>query len=396
VSGDGDRGYIEWKPNKRTAEIREQFLTVVRSYPERGLPAPTVRDIFYDLIALYGHQKSDDLRKQLYYVARKARRAGLIEFSDITDDSEVSKSYGGYLDTAEFWTEMQSEAESFLLDFKTRQPVYLELFCEGKGKVQQLARIASKYHISVRSPGGYDSIQPKHALAMRAGRLWENTGKKTHILHMGDFDPDGLEIFEVFKEDALAFLGAHVTDDAEEVLTFDRIAVTLDQVPPGRQGTFDKTKVKEKNMRGKRWPHAYEAQLESLGVERILEIAREEVEAVLDLDLIEEDHERSKPMRRRLKETIRKHAEEAREESEEVEGEEDEETSESLANPSPPKPRHPAVLPEWLINDLAFGVEVAIDTKIRDAEELLNGRMPPEMRERFTQDARDRLARRLS
>ncbi len=187
------------------------------------------------------------------------------------------------------------------------------MLCEGKGKVQQLRQISRDYHIAIRSPGGYDALNKKFNLALRAAREWNYNGRPSHILHMGDFDADGLEIFDVFCEDVLAFLDAHILDDAEDVLTFKRIAVIPEQVPEERRKTFDKAKVKEKNYRGKRWPHPYDAQLESLGVERILEIAREEVENVLDLDQIERDKETSKPERERIRETMQRIAEEEEE-----------------------------------------------------------------------------------
>ncbi len=111
--------------------------------------------------------------------------------------------------------------------------------------------------MSVRSPGGYDSIAPKRDLALRAAQEWEETGRQTHVLHCGDFDPDGLEVYKVFKEDALAFLDAHLPggDDPEDVLVIERILALPEHVrdlPPERRPYFDHGKVKSKNHRGQR------------------------------------------------------------------------------------------------------------------------------------------------
>jgi len=320
AKGDGDRGYIEWKPDKRTQKLRDQVLTIVQTYPEQGLPAPTPRDVYYDVVSHYGYKKDPKLMRRIYYILRKARRAELIDFDAITDDTEASAWVGGYEDPAAFYRKMQHYTNGYTRHFEDNQDIHLELFAEGKGKVQQLARVASAYHIAVRSPGGYDRIAPKRELALRAAWEWEEYDRPTTVLHMGDFDPDGEEIYNVFVEDAHAFLSAHIDDDPEDVLTFKRIAVRPEQVPLARRGTFDLSAKHRDDTRAARWPHEYEVQLEALGVPRILEIAREEIEAVLDLDQIEADKEQSRPEREKIQANMRRLAEEA--EDEEAEDEE--------------------------------------------------------------------------
>jgi hypothetical protein len=137
---DADRGYIDWKPNKRTKEMLGQALEIVRSYSERGLPAPTPRDVLYDMVSYYGYGK--DIKEKLYRLLRKARRAKMIGFDDLTDDTGALKHVGGYRGVSDFWTKVQSRAYDYTRDLEDNQPVHLELLCEGKGKVQQLAQIS--------------------------------------------------------------------------------------------------------------------------------------------------------------------------------------------------------------------------------------------------------------
>jgi len=287
-SGQGDRGYITWKPNKRTKVEVEQLLTRLNFYLSRGLPAPTARDLFYDMHGIYGYPKTDAVRNKIYRLLRKMRRSKMIGFDAITDDSETAQSTKNYESPEDFFGQEERRAEAYALNLQANQPCVLEVFTEGAGKVAQLYQLTRNYHIPTRSPGGYDAIAPKRNLALRAAWEWERTGKRTHVLHCGDFDPDGEEIFRVLVEDAYAFFEAHVPTgtDLAEVLTFDRILTHYEQVielSEERRATFDPYTVKAKDHRGQRWPHNFTAQLESVGLEVIVPTVRREIEELRDL-----------------------------------------------------------------------------------------------------------------
>jgi hypothetical protein len=46
----GDRGYIDWTPRSDSKQLVEDILSVVHYYRDGGYPAPTVRDVYYDLL----------------------------------------------------------------------------------------------------------------------------------------------------------------------------------------------------------------------------------------------------------------------------------------------------------------------------------------------------------
>jgi hypothetical protein len=231
------------------------------------------------------------------------RRSKMIPFSAITDNSESALAVRNYSGPKDFFEAVEAQAGRYKFDLQKNQPDFLiEVFTEGKGKVQQIYELTHEYHIPVRSPGGYDSIAPKRELALRAAAEWKRTGRQTYVLHCGDFDPDGEELFRVFTEDAYAFLSAHLPpeEDVEDVLAFKRILTSYEQamrLPALRRAAFDRYEVKEQNHRGQRWPHTFTAQLESVGLENILPVVKEEIEALLDLDQLEEDRKQSTAQR---------------------------------------------------------------------------------------------------
>src|SRR5215208_1575499 len=88
---EGDRGFIDWSPRSDSKQVVEDILSVVHYYREGGHPAPTVRDVYYDLLGWYGashgYVKGEKLKRRVYRLLTKMRRAQMVAFSDINDDS---------------------------------------------------------------------------------------------------------------------------------------------------------------------------------------------------------------------------------------------------------------------------------------------------------------------
>jgi len=108
---DSDRGLVYWNPQKKSITFIEQLLTVVNYYREHNYPAPTVRDVYYDMIGRYGYAKGKALNKKVYRLLRKMRRVNEgpgekynIPFSAITDDSNKSLVIATHKDPEGFWT----------------------------------------------------------------------------------------------------------------------------------------------------------------------------------------------------------------------------------------------------------------------------------------------------
>src|SRR5262249_54395987 len=78
------------------------------------------------------------------------------------------------------------------------------------GMVPQLERVAHPFGVTVMSGGGFDSLTDKHKFAAAlAGH-----DRLTLVLHIGDHDPSGVNMFLAFLEDVEAFtrdLGGQAT-----------------------------------------------------------------------------------------------------------------------------------------------------------------------------------------
>ena len=92
--------------------------------------------------------------------------------------------------------------EDYGLNRQIGQPVYTIMACEAAGMVPQLAREAHPFGVSVMSGGGFDSITAKHDLAKEIAA----SDRPVRLLHIGDYDPSGVHVFNALDEDVRAFL----------------------------------------------------------------------------------------------------------------------------------------------------------------------------------------------
>lgn len=163
----------------------------------------------------------------------RARRAGLIRFTDIRDDGAEIVTAMGYRDAHELIATWRDDARYFRLDRQVGQPHRLLFMVEAAGMKPQIEAVARDYSIPVIASGGFDSLTAKRSLAMALG---EHDGL-TEVLHVGDHDPSGVHLFSSMAEDVAALI-AHtlVVNDIGDSgslpgdVLFTRLAVTPQQI----------------------------------------------------------------------------------------------------------------------------------------------------------------------
>ncbi len=297
----GDRGYIDWGPQKGSEELVGQILSVVHYYRDGGYPAPTVRDIYYRLLGVYGNShgyKKDDeaFKRRVYRFLRQMRRVRSgpykVEFSEVNDDSFTSLVTTSFRDPTAFWGRMKRQGSTYRKDLTTNQPTRVVIFTEGAGEVRQFQQVARDYHIPVYSGGGWDSLNLKYETGRRAADEHRRSSRQTVVLHAGDFDPDGAWLFRCFAEDALAFatdLGA-----PGDVMAIRRVMLHADQVPDYAKAPINRRLIKKMNHRGQQWPHDFKAELQGLDLPDRLRLMREAIEREVDHAQLEADRRKSR------------------------------------------------------------------------------------------------------
>ncbi|MGR3935264.1 hypothetical protein [Streptomyces sp. BRA346] len=209
-----------WRPKRETLRVLSAVDAVLDRYRDH-LPV-SLRQLFYVLLSDGVLEKTErDYKRMCEYVGM-ARRSGRIPWDMIRDDTQLAvnapPSFAGLED---FWMAVDAAVDDYRVDRQVGQPVRLELWCETAGMVPQLVRIGEEFGIACFSGGGFDGLAGKHDAAVRT----MSEGRKTRILHLGDYDQSGEHMFSSLAEDVIAFAEA-----AGGEVEFERVAVTPEQI----------------------------------------------------------------------------------------------------------------------------------------------------------------------
>jgi hypothetical protein len=138
----------------------------------------------------------------------RARRAGMVPESWVAD-GRASPGLVPYFDesadevAAAIARHVADAADDFALDPQRGQPVYVEVLCEAADLAPRLARVADPLGVPVYTGGGFDGLKGKRAFADRAMAR----DVPTVVLHVGDRDDHGDNIYIAAAEDAVAWAG---------------------------------------------------------------------------------------------------------------------------------------------------------------------------------------------
>lgn len=300
------RGYAKWNPKPETLYWVHQVSKVLDEY-EDYLPI-TLRQVFYDLVSR-GYEKSEEAYGRLGTWVARARRAQMLPFDAFSDEQGRAHEVMAWASADGFWEDVEENFEHYRRHRMNGQPIRVEVWSEATGIGKQLQRVAWRYGIPVYISRGYTSVTNIHALAERAMKF----DGHTVILHIGDYDPSGVGLFESLGEDVTAFVAQkrawadrEVVEDGRVILDklrdsgpwvrTVRVALTPEQIdehgietappkPAPRRGAGSK---KGTDSRSASWV-GESAQAEALPPDLLAQIVAEAIEAELDMDRFREE-----------------------------------------------------------------------------------------------------------
>lgn len=281
------RGYIgSYKPNTKTRVLLDQAQAVLDEY--RSYWPLTCRQIFYRMVGAHGYDKTEAAYGRLCHHLANARRGKIIPFDAIRDDGVTTYSLGHFDDRDAFLRHVRKLGEGYTRNKLAGQDIHLEVWCEAAGMLPQLYRVAEPYSVPVYSSGGFDSLTAKKRLADRICAI----GKEAIILHLGDYDPSGVSIFDAVAQDVEAFVMSDRPHGFVSV-EFERVALIEEQV---RRFDLPTAPAKASDSRSKNWTGGT-CQLEALPPDQIAAILTEAIDQRIDhkklgRDLGKEDSDR--------------------------------------------------------------------------------------------------------
>ena len=260
-------GYATWHPRRESLPLLNAIHETLSDY--RAVGPITLRQLFYVLVGREEIEKTERAYKRLGDFVSRARRASLISFDDIRDDGVTSAESLRFAGPEDFREDVLERAAYYRRDRQAGQPVRVEVICEAAGMVAQLHRVCAPWSVDVFSGGGFMSVTSIRDVALRAA----DRSVPTVVLHLGDFDPSGVSVFDRVREDVWAFAYA-------EGAEFDavRVALTEEQVADYGVATAP---PKPSDSRSKTWS-GETAQLEALPPDVIADILDAAIRRYLD------------------------------------------------------------------------------------------------------------------
>jgi len=259
----------------------------------------TARQIFYRMVATYGYPKTEKAATNLGEHLTRARRAEMIPFDHIRDDGIAVMAQAHYADENSFYKHIHDEGKSYKRDKLARQKMDVRVYCEAAGMMPQLERVCEPYSIPVYSCSGFDSVSAKYQLKEACWRAYTYQGRRTVILHLGDYDPSGESIFnDGLVEDIYAFLERDVPHkQPNEVAVFERVALRAGHI---ERFNLPTTPPKDSDSRTKNWQGAATCQLEALPPDVLAGLLDATIKTYLNLAVYERDLKAEEEERRRI------------------------------------------------------------------------------------------------
>lgn len=266
------KGYAPWNPRNETLTVLQQVQDVLDQYRQHW--PLTIRQIFYRLVGTCGFEKTEKGYSRLCEYIARARRATMIPFDAIRDDGTTKVEPDGFYNLESFYYTVKLAALNYQRNKSVRQPRRILILVEAAGMVPQIVRVVGKYGVPVLSSSGFDSLTMKHELAQDI----LNEDRPSVILHIGDYDPSGVCIFDSIKSDVEAFV------DGKKCVFFLRIALTEEQIDEHELPTAP---AKKTDRRGNGVEDT--CQCEALPPDILAEIVHDELMRYYALSVFEED-----------------------------------------------------------------------------------------------------------
>ena len=189
----------------------------------------TLRQLYYRFIAtdafpdsrtdpVSGTKNTERNYKWLGDLVSKARVGGMIDWRHITDRGRETSGGDAGWDGPE--SAVYSIARAYGITHWDGQPEYCEVWVEKDALSQVIEQVAGRWDVTSFACKGSPSTSAMHEAAQRL-RGYEDSGRKTTVIYLGDHDPTGIDISRDIQDRLRLFWSEAVVD---------RIALNWDQI----------------------------------------------------------------------------------------------------------------------------------------------------------------------
>ena len=256
----------------KTAAMIDHANSIIAEYQARGFTL-TLRQLYYQFVARSLIDNKQSEYKRLGDVIKNGRRCGLIDWDAIEDRTRNMRRRPSWDSPAEI---VAAAAEQYREDLWRGQDFRLEVWIEKDALLGVIERVCDEYRVPYFACRGNNSESEQY----KAGKRFEaqlESGLTPIVLHLGDHDPNGLDMTRD-NRDRLAMF-------ARRGVEVRRLALNMDQIERFRPPP---NFAKEADSRYAAYAERFGAEcweLDALDPVVIAELIRTEVEGMIDPDL---------------------------------------------------------------------------------------------------------------
>lgn len=209
--------FIPWKPHAATLNVVEQANTIIDEYQAQGFLL-TLRQLFYQFVARGLLENLFAQYKRLGGIIRNARDAGLIDWDAIEDRTRNVRRLPSWSNPSEI---IDVVAGQYREDVWAGQHFRPEVWIEKDALLGVIENVCEEYRVPYFACRGNNSESEQYKAGKRFADCLDE-GLTPVVLHLGDHDPNGLDMTRDNRDRIALFARGDV-----EVR---RIALNLDQV----------------------------------------------------------------------------------------------------------------------------------------------------------------------
>ena len=218
--------YQDIKLSKNSLDLIAVCNRIIAEYTAAGYVL-TLRQLYYQCVSRDIIPNKQSEYKRLGSIINDGRLAGLIDWSMLEDRTRNVKSISHWGSPEEI---VEAVAEQYAIDKWETQDVRPEVWIEKDALVGVAERICNELDISYFSCRGYTSQSEMWGAAQRFIKNAKK-GQATHIIHLGDHDPSGIDMSRDIEERIRLFMAHHLGyGNSKNLFSFTRIALNRDQI----------------------------------------------------------------------------------------------------------------------------------------------------------------------
>jgi hypothetical protein len=215
--------YQKIRLSKASLELIDVCNRIIEEYQKAGYVL-TLRQLFYQCVSRDIIPNRQSEYKRLGSIVNDGRLAGLIDWSALEDRTRNVKSISHWNSPEEI---IRAVANQYAIDKWEDQEIRPEVWIEKDALVGVVERICNELDVSYFSCRGYTSQSEMWGASQRFIKNAKNK-QRTHIIHLGDHDPSGIDMSRDIEERIRMFMAHH--GYGGHYFDFTRIALNMDQV----------------------------------------------------------------------------------------------------------------------------------------------------------------------